>query len=311
MATTTISTTKATEKAKGIDVSHWQGIVDFEKVAAAGYTFVMLNAGYGKYAKQKDESFERNYQAAKKAGLKIGAYWYSYALTEADALAEAKTFLEAVKGKSFEYPLAFDIEDASQNELPREAIDKMITAFCTHLEKNGYYAALYSYADFLSRKVSDKVKKRFDIWVAHFDVAKPSAESYGIWQYTSKATVNGVNGRCDCNYAYKDYPSIIRAGGLNNLSSSDTSKPDNSTNSAKVLDKSGCKKGDKNSTVLALKYLLMIAKNKGLHNVNLDKNNIFGEGTEKAVNALLKNWGYKQNGIAGNKFIDKLGKSLV
>lgn len=113
------------EKAKGIDVSHWQGRIDFEKVKSQGYSFVMINAGYGKYISQKDENFEKNYAAARKAGLNIGTYWYSYALTEADALAEAKTFLEAVKGKKFEYPLAFDIEDASQSELPNAAINKL------------------------------------------------------------------------------------------------------------------------------------------------------------------------------------------
>ena len=159
------------EKAKGIDVSHWQGRIDFDKVKSQGYSFVMINAGYGKYISQKDENFEKNYAAARKAGLNIGTYWYSYALTEADALAEAKTFLEAVKGKMFEYPLAFDIEDASQSELPNAAINKIIEAFCDYLESNGYYAAVCSYANFFKRKVSDSVKNRYDIWVAHFDVA--------------------------------------------------------------------------------------------------------------------------------------------
>lgn len=264
------------EKAKGIDVSHWQGRIDFEKVKSQGYSFVMINAGYGKYISQKDENFEKNYAAARKAGLNIGTYWYSYALTEADALAEAKTFLEAVKGKKFEYPLAFDIEDASQSELPNAAINKIIEAFCDYLESNGYYAAVYSYADFLKRKVSDSVKNRYDIWVAHFDVAKPAISNYGMWQYTSKGTVNGVPDRCDCNYAYKDY-----------------------------------KKGDKGNGVLALKYLLMLAKKKGMHNINLDKNDIFGAGTQKAVNNILKNHSYSQNGIAGKKFIDLIGNELL
>lgn len=162
--------------------SHWQGRIDFDKVKSQGYSFVMINAGYGKYISQKDENFEKNYAAARKAGLNIGTYWYSYALTEADALAEAKTFLEAVKGKMFEYPLAFDIEDASQSELPNAAINKIIEAFCDYLESNGYYAAVYSYANFFKRKVSDSVKNRYDIWVAHFDVAKPAISNYGMWE---------------------------------------------------------------------------------------------------------------------------------
>ena len=244
------------EKAKGIDVSHWQGRIDFDKVKSQGYSFVMINAGYGKYISQKDENFEKNYAAARKAGLNIGTYWYSYALTEADALAEAKTFLEAVKGKMFEYPLSFDIEDASQSELPNAAINKIIEVFCDYLESNGYYAAVYSYANFFKRKVSDSVKSRYDIWVAHFDVAKPAISNYGMWQYTSKGTVNGVSDRCDCNYAYKDYPAIMKKKCLNLYPSN-----------AKNLDTTGYKKGDKGNGVLALKYLLMLAKKKGMHEI--------------------------------------------
>lgn len=288
-------------KIRGIDVSHWQRTVDFEKVKSAGYTFVMLNAGYGRYAKQKDESFERNYTAAKKAGLDVGAYWYSYALTETEALEEAKTFVSCIKGKKFEYPLAFDIEDTSQNALSSASVDSIITAFCEHLEKCGYYTALYSYADFLSRKVSTAVKNRFDIWVAHYDVARPTAAQYGMWQYTSKGSVPGVSGYCDCNYAYKDYPTIIKEKSLNGY------KPPQD----KTLDKSGYKKGDSSDGVLSMKYLLMLAKKKGLHSVTLDHNGIFGKGTQKAVNALLKSWGYVQNGTAGKNFINKLGEELL
>ena len=253
------------EKAKGIDVSHWQGRIDFDKVKSQGYSFVMINAGYGKYIGQKDENFEKNYAAARKAGLNIGTYWYSYALTEADALA-----------------------------------NKIIETFCDYLESKGYYAAVYSYANFFKRKVSDSVKSRYDIWVAHFDVAKPAISNYGMWQYTSKGTVNGVPDRCDCNYAYKDYPAIMKKKCLNLYPSN-----------AKNLDTTGYKKGDKGNGVLALKYLLMLAKKKGMHNINLDKNDIFGAGTQKAVNNILKNHSYSQNGIAGKKFIDLLGNELL
>lgn len=237
------------EKAKGIDVSHWQGRIDFDKVKSQGYSFVMINAGYGKYISQKDENFEKNYAAARKAGLNIGTYWYSYALTEADALAEAKTFLEAVKGKMFEYPLAFDIEDASQSELPNAAINKIIEVFCDYLESNGYYAAVYSYANFFKRKVSDSVKSRYDIWVAHFDVAKPAISNYGMWQYTSKGTVNGVSDRCDCNYAYKDYPAIMKKKCLNLYPSN-----------AKNLDTTGYKKVIKAMVSLHLNIFLCLQR---------------------------------------------------
>ena len=121
-----------------------------------------------------------------------------------------------------------------------------------------------------------------------------------MWQYTSKGTVNGVPDRCDCNYAYKDYPAIMKKKCLNLYPSK-----------AKALDTTGYKKGDKGNGVLALKYLLMLAKKRGMHYINLDKNDIFGAGTQKAVNNILKSHGFSQNGIAGKKFIDLIGNELL
>jgi len=124
-----------------------------------------------------------------------------------------------------------------------------------------------------------------------------------MWQYTSKGSVSGVNGNCDCNYAYKDFTAIIKKKGLNGFKKQ-------KNNELSILEKSGYKKGDKTSGVLALKEMLIIAKARKLHNVTLDENSIFGEGTEKAVNALLKKWGYKQNSVAGEKFIKKLASAI-
>lgn len=290
---------------KGIDVSHWQGTnVDFNKVKKAGYDFVMINAGYGKYIGQKDECFETNYKKAKSAGLKVGTYWYSYALTSADAELEAKVFLEAIKGKTFEMPIAFDIEDSTQCNLSASTIGSIINAFCGYCEKKNYYVMLYSYAAFLNSKVPSDCKNKYCVWLAEFDKSKPSyGGSYGMWQYTSKGSVSGVNGNCDCNYAYKDFTAIIKKKGLNGFKKQ-------KNNELSILEKSGYKKGDKTSGVLALKEMLIIAKARKLHNVSLDENGIFGDGTEKAVNALLKKWGYKQTSIAGEKFIKKLASAI-
>lgn len=201
---------------KGIDVSKWQGNIDFTKVKAVGYDFVIINAGYGRYASQKDPYFEQNYARAKAAGLGVGAYWYSYAVSAQEAKQEARTFLQAIAGKTFDYPVVYDIEDDKQKRLSSSVIGDMINAFCGHLESNGYYACLYSYADFLNNKVPANRKQKYDVWVAHFNVQKPAySGSYGMWQYTSTGGVSGVNGNCDCNYAYKDYPSIIKNAGLN------------------------------------------------------------------------------------------------
>lgn len=203
---------------KGIDVSRWQGNVDFNKVKAAGYEFVMLNAGYGRYISQKDPYFEQNYKNAKAAGLGVGAYWYSYAMNAVEAKKEAEVFLQAISNKQFDYPLAFDIEENKQSNLSMSVLADIVNAFCGCLENKGYYVSLYSYASFLSSKIPASCRARYDIWVAAFDVQKPQYDVYGMWQYTSRGKVNGITGNVDLNYAYKDYPTIIKEAGLNGYS---------------------------------------------------------------------------------------------
>ena len=95
---------------KGIDVSSWQGNIDFGKVKASGIDFVIIRAGYGREVSQIDKCFVQNYNAAKVAGLDVGAYWYSYADSAEDAVKEAKACMEVIKGKKFEYPIYFDLE---------------------------------------------------------------------------------------------------------------------------------------------------------------------------------------------------------
>lgn len=206
---------------QGIDVSQWQGNINFNLVKASGINFVMIRAGYGRYANQKDPYFEQNYKRAKAAGLNVGAYWYSYALNEAQATEEAKVFCEVIKGKTFEYPVAFDIEDKTQSGLSPATIGKIVTAFCSYMEKQGYFVSLYSYASFLNNKVPAAVRNKYDIWVAHFDVMTPSySGSYGMWQNSSTYKVRGIGGNVDHDYSYKNYPSIMKTKGLNGFKKS-------------------------------------------------------------------------------------------
>ena len=127
---------------KGIDVSSWQDNIDFGKVKASGIDFVIIRAGYGRETSQKDNCFEQNYNAAKAAGLDVGAYWYSYADSAEDAVKEAKACMEVIKGKKFEYPIYFDLEEQSQFAKGRNFCDSVIKAFCGELEKNGYIYTL-------------------------------------------------------------------------------------------------------------------------------------------------------------------------
>lgn len=214
---------------KGIDVSKWNGDVDFKKVKADGISFVMVRAGYGKYTSQKDTKFEQNYKNATDAGLNVGAYWYSYATTEAEATAEAVTFLKIIKGKSFSFPLAFDIEEKTQYNLGTEKVAKIIEACCGAIEKAGYYCMLYSYESFLSNRTTESIRKKYDIWCAN--ISKTPSISCGIHQYSFTGKINGVNGDVDLNKTTKNYPSIIKNAGLNGFkkSTSTTTKATTTT----------------------------------------------------------------------------------
>lgn len=201
----------------GIDVSEHQRVVDFNKVRKAGYDFVMIRAGYGMYTDQKDPYFEDNYKNAKAAGLSVGTYWFSYAKTAEQAKREAEVFLDTIKGKEFDYPVAFDIEHDSQRDLPNSVVDDICRTFCDTVEKAGYYVVLYSYKNFILPKISAGVTQKYDMWLAEYTNAeKPTYNrDYGIWQYSSTGTVSGVDGNVDLNRSYKDYPEIIKSAGLN------------------------------------------------------------------------------------------------
>lgn len=230
----------------GIDVSQYQGNIDFNKVKASGVNFVIIRAGYGKYISQKDPYFEQNYKKAKKAGLNVGAYWYSYAASRADAQAEARTCLQAIKGKKFEMPIYFDLEEQSQFRRGKAFCDSLVKSFCTELENAGYYAGLYISRSPLQNYISTNVAKRYALWVAEYGGKCNYSGSYGMWQNSSTWRVNGVNGNVDHDYCYIDYPSAIKKAGLNGYKKTEPkTKPQIKTYTVK--------KGD-NLTVIAAKF---------------------------------------------------------
>ena len=199
---------------KGIDVSSWQGNIDFAKVKASGIDFVIIRAGYGRETSQKDNCFEQNYNAAKAAGLDVGAYWYSYADSAEDAVKEAKACMEVIKGKKFEYPIYFDLEEQSQFAKGKNFCDSVIKAFCGELEKNGYLAGLYCSTYYLNNYVSNSVAGKYALWVAQYNYrCTYTANKYGIWQYSDEGRINGISGNVDMDYCYTDYPNIVKNGG--------------------------------------------------------------------------------------------------
>ena len=200
----------------GIDISEHQGYnVDFAKVKAAGVDLVILRAGYGRYIKQKDPTFEGNYKRAKAAGLNVGVYWYSYATTPADAKTEAQTCLEAIKGKKFEYPIYFDLEEAKQFSTGKNNCSAMVEAFCTVLEKAGYFAGLYMSRSPLTQYITADVQKKYALWIAEYNSKCNYSGAFGIWQNSSTWRVAGIGGNVDHDCSYVDYPKLIINGGFN------------------------------------------------------------------------------------------------
>lgn len=208
---------------KGIDVSKHQGNIDWKKVKNSKQVqFAILRAGYGREISQKDLQFENNYKGCKENGIPCGCYWYSYALSEEEAVKEAKTFLEAVKGKVFEYPVFFDVEENAQFRLGKEKVSAIIRAFLEYVEKQGYWVGLYMSTSYLNGYVEDDIKKRYAVWVAQYGSSCTYKGQYGIWQKSCKGKIDGISGDVDLNECYVDYPVIIKKSGLNGFGKTET-----------------------------------------------------------------------------------------
>lgn len=211
---------------KGIDVSKWQGTIDWDKVKKAGIDFAMIRAGFGKESSQIDKCFLYNIKHAQANNINVGVYWYSYAKNIDDAKQEAIVFLSVIKGYKLEYPVVFDIEDNSQTSLSKRLKTDICNAFCNEIEKAGYYAMIYSNCNWLENHLyKDELLAKYDLWLAHWNADKPKYPC-GIWQTTDKGIVDGISGTVDLNTSFKDYPAIMKAKGINGFNNA------NNTNNA-------------------------------------------------------------------------------
>lgn len=200
----------------GIDVSKHNGKIDWEQVKASGLVdFAILRAGLGRIASQKDKQFDRNYSECKRLGIPIGAYWYSYAKSPDEAVLEAKACLEVIKGKQFEYPIYFDIEEKSQLALGKDACSKMTKAFCETLESQGYFVGVYSSRSVFQTHIDNTCKSEYTSWVAEWGVKLNYTAPADMWQKSDKGHVVGIQGAVDLNECYRDFPSIIKSAGKN------------------------------------------------------------------------------------------------
>ena len=196
---------------KGIDVSKWNGVIDWDEAKKDGVEFAIIREGWGKKdPKQIDKKFYDNYNGAKAAGIYVGVYHYSYADSVEDAVKEAQFCLENIQGLDLDFPIVFDIEDKEQLKLNNRQRTDIVKAFCSEIEKAGYYAMFYCNLNWLNNYLyKDELLPRYDFWLAQWDVDVPYV-SCGIWQKSDCGHISGISGNVDIDIAYKDYPSIIK-----------------------------------------------------------------------------------------------------
>lgn len=219
---------------KGIDVSSYQGDIDFEQVKNSGIDFVIIKAGEWNHTVDK---FEENYAAAKEAGLHIGFYWYCDGETISEIEQEADACIEALRGKQFDFPIYMDLENSYQYDLGADFCSNAVRTFCGKLEKAGYFTGLYTSTSWLDSVIADDIKKKYTLWVADWRGYCGYDGDYGMWQYGA-GYVPGINGMTDLNiieigydtdypgvviddgvdmdYSYEDFPNLIIPNGLNN-----------------------------------------------------------------------------------------------
>lgn len=206
---------------KGLDVSRFQGEVDWERVKAAGYQFAMLRAGYGDDS--VDGQFRRNASECNRLGIPIGAYWFCYAASPENAAQEADSCIRTVSGYRLDYPVCYDIEQASADYVEKQGVSftpalaqNLVKSFCGRVESQGYFAMFYSNRSFYDTYLGAALAGRYAFWYARYTDTFDGTDC-GIWQYTSTGSVPGISGNVDLDLAYVDYPSVIRRAGLNHL----------------------------------------------------------------------------------------------
>ncbi len=219
-----------------MDVSRWQGNIDWDKVKASGkIDGVMLKAvsTNRKLSKRKDglyidPTFERNYAECKRVGLPVGVYYYTYATDKEIADAELALLKTALTGKTFELPISVDVEDNKIKKLSTQALTDLAAYALSTVEQWGFYALLYVGLNFAQTELymGGAALRKYDVWLARYpsDKSKTKPEDkpktdffFGMWQYTSTASVPGITGNADLSHAYKDYAAIIAKKGLDRL----------------------------------------------------------------------------------------------
>ena len=255
---------------KGIDVSEWQGTIDWRKVAKDGVQFAVIHAGYGRELSQKDKYFERNYAGARAAGIKVGAFWYSYADSVARAEQEARTCLKVLDGKHLDLPVFFDQEyEPGILKLSTKTRTDIVLKFLETIKAAGRPCGLYSSTDFITTKLQANRLTAYPLWIAEYGSKLHYTGKVWAWQYTDRGRVAGIKGRVDMNHGYFAQPQ---------------------TGNTDLL-----RKGDKGDDVKLLQHRLNILGSQ------LTEDGIWGVKTDQAVRNYQYKAGLTVDGIVGPK----------
>lgn len=198
------------QETRGVDVSKYQGDIDWNQVKAAGYEFAIIRVGYRGYgsgALVEDSHFRQNIQGATAAGLQVGLYFYSQAINEEEAVEEASMVLRLCSGYRLDYPIYFDTEKVAgdtgrADSLSRAERTACAVAFCETIRNAGYTAGVYSYASWFYNQLNMSNFGNYQIWIAQYRDVLDFSGRYNMWQYASDGCVPGISKLCDLNIAY-------------------------------------------------------------------------------------------------------------
>ena len=257
---------------QGTDFSYYQNGIKFAEVKKKN-EFVILRAGYTGYGagrtKVKDKCFERFYTEAKKAGLKVGAYWFSCANDTKTGKAEAEyMYKECLKGKKFEFPIYIDVENAQWQGKDKKGVTDAIIAFCEYLENKGYYVGVYASLAWFNHHIETKRLNAYTQWVACWTKEKPlfNYTGFDMWQYSDNGIIGGM--RVDQDVAYKDFSKEITNKGYNGYTKAEKAKEKPNKDVVHVV-----KKGETLSGI-AKQYKTTVAKLVKANGIK-DKNKIY------------------------------------
>ena len=199
---------------KGIDVSKHQGNIDWTKVAADGVEFAFIRVGLRGYGTEgklvEDEYFEQNVKGALQAGIKVGVYFYSQAISDEVLLEEANLVLEKVKPYNIELPIVFDVEKVSggkgrANELSVEERTRLTALFCQPIQDAGYKPMIYHNMEMGTLMLDLGQLEQYDKWFAYYNDDLYYPYAYKVWQYSEKGAVDGINEEVDLNIWFGDF----------------------------------------------------------------------------------------------------------